>query len=152
MPNPTLQDSALRTWWEPEREGGTSILVAMLDREWPSGRLRSDLRGPAARCRDVLGRLLRAGVRRPAGIRAGRNRRRIGLASLRDFGEGRGGAHATDAAGRVQIRRFNGEHRLVAAAYYAGEKPIKKQGLRCADADICRYVSEVQRFYLKRQM
>ena len=50
------------------------------------------------------------------------------------------------------IRRFEGELRLVAAAYYAGEKRIKKQGLRCADADIYRYVCEVQRFYLKRQM
>jgi soluble lytic murein transglycosylase-like protein len=50
------------------------------------------------------------------------------------------------------IRRFDGELRLVAAAYYAGEKRIKKQGLRCADADIYRYVSEVQRFYLKRRM
>ena len=50
------------------------------------------------------------------------------------------------------IRRFEGELRLVAAAYYAGEKRIKKQGLGCADADIYRYVREVQRFYLKRQM
>jgi hypothetical protein len=50
------------------------------------------------------------------------------------------------------IRRFEGELRLVAAAYYAGEKRIKKEGLRCADADIYRYVHEVQRFYLKRQM
>jgi len=49
-------------------------------------------------------------------------------------------------------RRFEGERRLVAAAYYAGEKRIKKEGLRCADADIYRYVSEVQRFYLKRRM
>ena len=49
-------------------------------------------------------------------------------------------------------RRFEGELRLVAAAYYAGEKRIKKQGLRCTDADIYRYVCEVQRFYLKRQM
>src|SRR5580692_8350890 len=105
MLNPTLQDSTLLTWWEPERESGNSIFVAMLDREWRSNRLRGDLRGPAARCRDVLGRLLRAGVRRPAGIRAGRNRRRIGLASLCDFGERRGGAYATYAAGRVQIRR-----------------------------------------------
>jgi hypothetical protein len=40
----------------------------------------------------------------------------------------------------------------VAAAYYAGEKRIQRQGLRCADADIYRYVCEVQRFYLKRQM
>ena len=50
------------------------------------------------------------------------------------------------------MRRFEGELRLVAAAYYAGEKRIKKQGLRCADADIYRYVREVQRSYLKRQM
>jgi soluble lytic murein transglycosylase-like protein len=50
------------------------------------------------------------------------------------------------------IPRFEGELRLVAAAYYAGEKRIKKQGLKCADADIYRYVCEVQRFYLKRQM
>ena len=49
-------------------------------------------------------------------------------------------------------RRFEGDLRLVAAAYYAGEKRIKKEGLRCADADIYRYVSEVQRFYLKRRM
>src|SRR5580692_5465204 len=105
MLNPTLQDSTLLTWWEPERESGNSIFVAMLYREWRSDRLCGDLRGPAARCRDVLGRLLRAGVRRPPGVRAGCNRRRIGLASLRDFREGRGGAHATYAAGRVQIRR-----------------------------------------------
>src|SRR5580692_6356713 len=102
MPNPTLQDSTLRTWWEPEREGVSSLLVVMLYDEWPSGRWHGDLRGHAAQCRDVLGRLLRAGIRRPAGIRAGCNRRRIGLAPLRDFGEGRGGAHATHAAGRVQ--------------------------------------------------
>ena len=50
------------------------------------------------------------------------------------------------------IRRFEGDLRLVAAAYYAGEKRIKKQGLGCADADIHRYVSLVQRFYLQRQM
>lgn len=48
-------------------------------------------------------------------------------------------------------RRFHGELRLVAAAYYAGERRIKKEGLRCSDADIYRYVHEVQRFYLKRQ-
>jgi hypothetical protein len=40
----------------------------------------------------------------------------------------------------------------VAAAYYAGEKRIRKQGLGCADADIYRYVGEVHRFYRKRQM
>ena len=49
-------------------------------------------------------------------------------------------------------RQFEGELRLVAAAYYAGEKRIRKQGLGCADADIYRYVGEVQRFYRKRQM
>jgi soluble lytic murein transglycosylase-like protein len=49
-------------------------------------------------------------------------------------------------------RQFEGELRLVAAAYYAGEKRVREQGLRCADADIYRYVREVQRFYRKRQM
>ena len=50
------------------------------------------------------------------------------------------------------VRRFGGDLRLVAAAYYAGEQRIKKQGIECADADICRYVREVQRFFLRRQM
>ena len=47
--------------------------------------------------------------------------------------------------------QFRGDLRLVAAAYYAGEMRIKKQGLRCADVDICRYVREVQRLFAKRQ-
>jgi soluble lytic murein transglycosylase-like protein len=50
------------------------------------------------------------------------------------------------------IRLFDGELRLVAAAYYAGDQRIKKQGLGCADADIYRYVRQVQGFFLKRQM
>jgi hypothetical protein len=49
-------------------------------------------------------------------------------------------------------RQFDGELRLVAAAYYAGEERIKKQGLGCADADIYRYVRQIQGFFLKRQM
>ena len=49
-------------------------------------------------------------------------------------------------------RQFEGELRLVAAAYYAGEQRIRKRGLTCADADICRYVCLVQRFYSRRQM
>ena len=49
------------------------------------------------------------------------------------------------------IRQFGGDLRLVAAAYYAGEMRIKKQRLRCADVDICRYVREVQRLFAKRQ-
>lgn len=49
-------------------------------------------------------------------------------------------------------RQFEGELRLVAAAYYAGEYRIKKYGLAFADADVCRYVFQVQRFYRKRQM
>jgi hypothetical protein len=47
--------------------------------------------------------------------------------------------------------QFRGDLRLVAAAYYAGELRIKKQGLRCADVEICRYVREVQRLFAKRQ-
>ena len=37
----------------------------------------------------------------------------------------------------------------MAAAYYAGEQRIKKQGLKCADADIYRYVREVQTIFSK---
>jgi len=40
--------------------------------------------------------------------------------------------------------------RLVAAAYYAGERRIAKIGLKCADPDVTRYVSEVQRAYRNR--
>ena len=49
------------------------------------------------------------------------------------------------------MRLFNGELRLVAAAYYAGEARIRKNGLDCADPDICRYVAAVESFYRKRR-
>ena len=48
--------------------------------------------------------------------------------------------------------QFQGDFRLVAAAYYAGETRIKKLGLACTDADIYRYVRAIQRLYQKRQM
>jgi soluble lytic murein transglycosylase-like protein len=50
------------------------------------------------------------------------------------------------------MRLFNGELRLVAAAYYAGEARIRKNGLDCADPDICRYVAAVEKFYRKRRL
>ena len=40
--------------------------------------------------------------------------------------------------------------RLVAAAYYTGERRIAKIGLKCADPNVTRYVSEVQRAYRNR--
>ena len=40
--------------------------------------------------------------------------------------------------------------RLVAAAYYAGERRIAKVGLKCADPDVIRHVSAVQRAYRNR--
>ena len=40
--------------------------------------------------------------------------------------------------------------RLVAAAYYAGERRIAKVGLKCADPGVYRYVSAVQRAYRSR--
>lgn len=48
-------------------------------------------------------------------------------------------------------RQFGGDLRLVAAAYYAGEQRIKRQGLECADVEICRYVRQVQRLFARRQ-
>lgn len=50
------------------------------------------------------------------------------------------------------MRQFNGDLRLVAAAYYAGEKRMRKLRLNCADADIYRYVLAVQRSYRVRQV
>ena len=49
------------------------------------------------------------------------------------------------------MRQFDGELRLVAAAYYAGEKRIRKFRLNCADPDIYRYVLAVQRSYRMRR-
>lgn len=40
--------------------------------------------------------------------------------------------------------------RLVAAAYYAGERRIDKLGLKCADPDVFGYVSAVQHAYRSR--
>jgi soluble lytic murein transglycosylase-like protein len=40
--------------------------------------------------------------------------------------------------------------RLVAAAYYTGESRIARVGLNCADPDVTRYVSAVQRAYRNR--
>jgi soluble lytic murein transglycosylase-like protein len=45
------------------------------------------------------------------------------------------------------MRRFGGDLRLVAAAYYAGEKRIAKLGLECSDPAVYRYVVAVEREY-----
>jgi len=50
------------------------------------------------------------------------------------------------------MREFGGDFRLVAAAYYAGEERIRKLRLACADSDVYRYVTAVQRAYRLRQM
>ena len=47
------------------------------------------------------------------------------------------------------IQEF-GDLRLVTAAYYAGESRIARVGLKCADPDVTRYVSAVQRAYRNR--
>jgi soluble lytic murein transglycosylase-like protein len=45
------------------------------------------------------------------------------------------------------MHRFGTDLRLVAAAYYAGEKRIQTVGLNCADPTIYRYVTAVQHAY-----
>jgi soluble lytic murein transglycosylase-like protein len=45
------------------------------------------------------------------------------------------------------MHRFGADLRLVAAAYYAGEKRIQTVGLNCADPAIYRYVMAVQQAY-----
>jgi soluble lytic murein transglycosylase-like protein len=49
------------------------------------------------------------------------------------------------------MRQFGGDSRLAAAAYYAGEMPVRKLGLGCADANVYRYVKAVERSYKLRQ-
>ena len=48
------------------------------------------------------------------------------------------------------MRQFGRDLRLVAAAYYTGERRIEKVGLRCADPAVYRYVTAVQCSYQVR--
>jgi soluble lytic murein transglycosylase len=45
------------------------------------------------------------------------------------------------------MREFHGDLRLVAAAYYAGERVISKRGLKYANPDVVAYVAQVQANY-----
>jgi soluble lytic murein transglycosylase-like protein len=47
------------------------------------------------------------------------------------------------------IRRFNGDLRLVVAAYFAGEERISRHGLRCANPEVHGYVLKVATAYRK---
>lgn len=46
------------------------------------------------------------------------------------------------------IKQFNGDYRLVLAAYYRGSRPLLRRGLRYSDADVYAYVASVRRLYL----
>ena len=50
------------------------------------------------------------------------------------------------------MRLFGGDFRLAVAAYYAGETPIRKLGLACADPNVYRYVTAVERAYRLRRI
>lgn len=43
------------------------------------------------------------------------------------------------------MRRFHGDLRLVAAAYYAGERTIERRGLAYSNSDVVRYVTNVRK-------
>ena len=164
------------TSWESEREGGASILVAMLYRPGRSAGLRGDSREPPlldvemcwadyyARAYGVPLEFVQAVIDvesawHPYVISA---KGAAGLMQLTaptafTFGVTNRFRIEENIRGGVAYlaylsRQFEGELRLVAAAYYAGEQRIKKRGLTCADADIYRYVCLVQRFYSRRQM
>lgn len=49
------------------------------------------------------------------------------------------------------LREFDGDLRLAAAAYYAGEERIRRAGLHYANADVYRYVRIVLLRYNPRQ-
>jgi soluble lytic murein transglycosylase len=46
---------------------------------------------------------------------------------------------------------FHGEMRLVAAAYYAGDKRVGKRLLEYRNPDVVAYVEAVRRHYLRRK-
>jgi soluble lytic murein transglycosylase-like protein len=48
--------------------------------------------------------------------------------------------------------RFNGDLRLVTAAYYVGEGPISSRRLAYSSADVPRYVARVARRYQSRRL
>jgi len=50
------------------------------------------------------------------------------------------------------MHQFSGDLRLVAAAYYAGEKRIQTVGLNCSDPDVYRYVLAVRNSYCRALM
>lgn len=47
------------------------------------------------------------------------------------------------------IRQFHGDLRLAVAAYYCGNQPILRRGLRYTNADVFRYVSSVRTLYFR---
>lgn len=46
---------------------------------------------------------------------------------------------------------FHGDLRLVAAAYYAGERSIGREQLNCRNPDVVAYVDEVRKRYMLRK-
>jgi soluble lytic murein transglycosylase-like protein len=46
------------------------------------------------------------------------------------------------------MQQFNGDLRLVLAAYYCGSRPILRRGLHYSDADVYAYVASIRRLYL----
>jgi soluble lytic murein transglycosylase-like protein len=50
------------------------------------------------------------------------------------------------------MKLFNGDLRLVAAAYVAGENRILSAGLQYSNADVFEYVSKVARLYQQKRL
>jgi soluble lytic murein transglycosylase-like protein len=46
------------------------------------------------------------------------------------------------------MQQFDGDFRLVLAAYYRGSRPILRRGLHYSGADVYTYVASVRRLYL----
>lgn len=50
------------------------------------------------------------------------------------------------------LKLFNGDVRLVAAAYLTGEKPILRAGLVYSNAGVYEYVTKVARLYREKRL
>ena len=145
MRNPTPQRlDAAGAWWKPEREGGASILAAMLGRARRSARLSGDSGG--RRC-SIVEMCWADYYARAYGVPLEFVQAVIDVESawhpVRDFHEGRGGDHAAHAAHRVHLRRDQslsdrGEHSRRGCIPCVFDSAVRRRAPACGSRLLCR--------------
>jgi hypothetical protein len=129
--------------------------------------------GEHCSCRELRS-ALRQPLRRACGVGCRVDRCRVALESTSRVQQGRSGVDAVDARNGAALWRisalrpeqniaagtryvttlmweFHGDLRLVAAAYYAGDRWVGKRQLDYSNPDVIAYVESVRRHYLARK-